>query len=245
MVLNNLFMRLCKYCSEEAGSIDWCVDMSLATLFLSAIMGFIAIMIAYTYKIQEGVLPGLYVFSGAISILCVATTILYLICMIFVVKDEEKHYLSIKLSSIFINFLLGFNFYVMARYIMIGEGTVITQPAEIIREEFLLIFMMILCLILMLIGLKKNILSGALAMLYHTRKSGKKVDNYAPYYVAALVGMSFGAGTLRFGFDLDRIFYAFIGGVTMLFGAYIMISCILSLIYFFVQIKHPELRRDE
>lgn len=244
MVLNNLFMRLCKYCSEEAGSIDWCVHMSFGTLFISGVMGFVAIMKAYFYKTQEGILPGLYVFSGAISILCVVTTILYLICMIFVVKDEEKHYLSIKLSSIFINFLLGFNFYAMARYLMIGD-TVITQPAEIIREEFLLIFMMILCLILMLIGLKKNILSGALAMLYHTRKSGKKVDNYTPYYVVALVGMGFGAGTLSFGFDLDRIFYGFIGGIMMLFGAYIMISCILSLIYFFVQIKHPELRKDE
>lgn len=244
MVLKNLFFRLCKYCSEEAGSIDWCEHMSLGTLFISGIVGFIAIMNAYSYKTQEGILPGLYVFSGAISILCVATTILYLICMIFVVKDKEKHYLSTKFSSIFINFLLGFNFYAMARILMIGD-TVITQPAEIIREEFLLIFMMILCLILMLIGLKKNILSGALAMLYHTRKSGKKVDNYAPYYVAGLVGMSFGAGTLSFGFDLDRIFYGFIGGIMMLFGAYIMISCILSLIYFFVQIKHPELRKDE
>lgn len=244
MVLKNLFFRLCKYCSEEAGSIDWCVHMSLGTLFISGIVGFFAIMNAYSYKTQEGILPGLYVISGAISILCVVTTILYLICIIFVVKDEEKHYLSIKFSSIFINFLLGFNFYAMGRILMIGD-TVITQPAEIIREEFLLIFMMILCLILMLIGLKKNILSGALAMLYHTRKSGKKVDNYVPYYVAALVGMSFGAGTLSFGFDLDRIFYAFIGGVMLLFGAYIMISCILSLIYFFVQIKHPELRKDE
>lgn len=242
---HNLFIRLCKYCSEEAGSIDWCVHMSFGTLFISGVMGFITIMIAYTYKIQKGVLPGLYVFIGAISILCVATTILYLICMCFVVKDEEKHYLSIKFSSFFINFLLGFNFYAMARLIMIGEGTVITQPAEIFREEFLLIFMMILCLILMLIGLKKNILSGSLAMLYHTRKSGKKVDNYAPYYVAALVGMSFGVGRLIFGFDLDRIFYGFFGGILMLFSAYIMISCILSLIYFFVQIKHPELRRDE
>lgn len=245
MVLKNLFFRLCKYCSEEAGSIDWCEHMSLGTLFISGIVAFFVIMNAYSYKTQEGILPGLYVFIGAISILSVATTILYLICRIFVVKDEEKHYLSIKLSSIFINFLLGFNFYAMARIIMIDEETVITQPAEIIREVFLLIFMMILCLILMLIGLKKNILSGALAMLYHTRKSAKKVDNYAPYYVAVLVGLSFGAGTLSFGFDLDRIFYAFIGGVMLLFSAYIMISCILSLVYFFVQIKHPELRRDE
>lgn len=245
MVLNKLFFRLCKYCSEEAGSIDWCEHMSIGTLFISGLMGFVAVTNAsYSYKTQEGILPGLNVFSVVISILCVATTILYLICRTFVVKDEEKHYLSIKLSSIFINFLLGFSFYAMARYLMIGD-TVITQLAEIIREEFLLIFMMILCLILMLIGLKKNILSGALAMLYHTRKSGKKVDNYAPYYVVVLVGMGFGAGTLSFGFDLDRIFYAFIGGVMMLFGAYIMISCILSLIYFFVQIKHPELRRDE
>ena len=244
MVLNNLFLRLCKYCSEEAGSIDWCEHMSFGTLFISGIMAFVAIMKAFVYKTQEGILPGLYVFSGAISILCVATTILYLICMIFVVKDGEKHYLSIKLSSIFINFLLGFNFYAMGRYLIIGEA-VITQPAEIVREEFLLIFMMILCLILMLIGLKKNILSGTLAMLYYTRKSGKKVDSYAPYYAVALTGMSFGAGTLRFGFNLDCIIYAFLGGVMMLFGAYIMISCILSLLYFFVQIKHPELRRDE
>ena len=97
----------------------------------------------------------------------------------------------------------------------------------------------------MLIGLKKNVLSGTLAMLYNTRKSGKETKNFYGFYVAGIIGMSFGAGTLRFGFDLDRIFYAFIGGVLMLFSAYIMISCMLSLIYFFVQIKYPELRRDE
>lgn len=244
MVLNNLFMRLCKYCSEEAASIDWCEKMCLPNLFLSGVMGFIAAIIANNYKTQEGVLPWLYVFSGAISILSVATTILFLICMIFVVKDEEKHYLPIKFFSIFINFLLGFNFYAMGRFLITGE-TVIIRPAEIEREGFLLIFMMLLCLILMLIGLKKNILSGTMAMLYDTRKSEKTTQNFYAFYVAGIIGMSFGAGTLSFGFDLDRIFNAFLGGVMMLFGAYIMISCILSLIYFFVQIKHPELRRDE
>ena len=244
MVLNNLFFRLCKYCSEEAASIDWCDKMLFPNLILSGIMGFIAAIIANNYKIQEGVLPWLYVFSGAISILSVATTILYLICMIFVVKDEEKHYLPIKFSSIFINFLLGFNFYAMGRFLITGE-TVIIRPAEIVREGFLLIFMMLLCLILMLIGLKKNVLSGTLAMLYNTRKSGKETKNFYGFYVAGIIGMCFGAGTLSFGFDLDLIFNAFLGGVMMLFGAYIMISSILSLIYFFVQIKRPELRYDK
>lgn len=243
MVLNNLFMRLCKYCSEEAASIDWCEKMCLPNLFLSGVMGFIAIQTAYSYKTHEGILAWLYVFSGAISILGVATTILYCMYMIFVVKDEKKHYLSIKFMSIFINFTLGFDFYAMGRYLIIGYT--VTQPAEIVREEFLLIFMMILCLILMLIGLKKNILSGTMAMLYDTRKSEKTTQNFYAFYVACIIGMSFGAGTLSFGFDLDRIFNAFLGGVMMLFGAYIMISCILSLIYFFVQIKHPELRKDE
>ena len=244
MVLNNLFMRLCKYCSEEAGSIEWCQKMSFSTIFVCCLIIFMSLIGVHESRAIGETFPLMNIICVTVSVLGVVITSIYTIWIEFFVKDEEKHYVLIKLFSIVINFTLGFEFYVIARLVTTSLS-IFYKPTNIVKEAFLMVSLMGLCMILMLVGLKKNMLSDSLAMLYHTRKSGKKVDNYAPYYVAVLVGMSFGAGTLRFGFDLDRIFYAFIGGVLMLFSAYIMISCMLSLIYFFVQIKYPELRRDE
>lgn len=245
MVLNNLFMRLCKYCSEEAGSIEWCENVAIPSIIFSCIVIFMSILGLLPSNNAFGeTFPWMNIICGTVSMLGVVITSIYIILIKFFVKDQEKHYILIKLFSIVINLRIGFEFYVMARLLMTSLS-IFYEPTNFVKEGFLMVSLMCLCMILMLVGLKKNMLSDSLAMLYHTRKSGKKVDNYAAYYVAGLVGMSFGAGTLSFGFDLDRIFNAFLGGVMMLFGAYIMISCILSLVYFFVQIKHPELRRDE
>lgn len=244
MVLNNLFFRLCKYCSEEAGSIKWCKKVRYSTIFVSCLIVFMSLLGVHTSNAFGETLPWMNIICGTVSMLGVVIASIYTIWINFFVKDIEKHYILIKLFSIVINLALGFDFYVIGRLVM-TRLTVFSEPANIAKEAFLMAFLMCLCMILMLVGMKKNLLSDTLAMLYNSHKSGKKVDNYAPYYAAVLVGMSFGAGTLTFGFNFDRIINAFLGGVIMLFGAYIMISCILSFIYFFVQIKHPELRRDE
>lgn len=244
MVLNNLFFRLCKYCSEEAGSIKWCKKVRYSTIFVSCLIVFMSLLGVHTSNAFGETLPWMNIICGTIAMVGVVITSIYTIWIKFFVKDKEKHYILIKLFSIVINSTLGFDFYVIGRLVM-TRLTAFSEPTNIAKEGFLMVSLMCLCMILMLVGLKKNLLSDTLAMLYHTHKSGKKVDNYAPYYAAVLVGMSFSAGTLSFGFNLDRIFNAFIGGVILLFSAYIMISCILSLIYFFVQIKHPELRKDE
>lgn len=244
MVLNNLFMRLCKYCSEEAGSIEWCKKISFGTIFVCCLIVFMSLLGVHESKALGETFPLMNIICGTVSMLGVVITSIYTLWINFFVKDQEKHYILIKLLSIVINFTLGFEFYVIGRLVMTGLS-VFYEPTNIAKEVFLMVSLMCLCMILMLVGLKKNILSGTLAMLYDTRKSGKTTQNFYAFYVAGIIGMSFGAGTLSFGFDLDRILNVFLSGVMLLFSAYIMISCILSLIYFFVQIKHPELRKDE
>lgn len=79
-------------------------------------------------------------------------------------------------------------------------------------------------------------------MLYHTNKSGKIINNYAIFYISGIVGGVFAIMSYK---NIDNMIGAFLGGLLLIFGSYIILSSMLSSIYYFLQIKHPELRFDD
>lgn len=246
--MKNLFLNLCKFCSEEAGSIWWCEHMFWGSIFVPAVMAF---MINAAIFFEGGIFYGggskqdfpwsNFVCEVILIFGCIMTSIFCLVKK-RLVKSEEKHYLSIRFFSIISVFIFGFSFYTLGR-IMATKMRVICSPINVGAELSGMIIMMTLCLILMLIGLKKNVLIQSLQMLYNTLNTSYETKPYG-LYIAGIAGAICALNSLTLGFDLEQMIISFLAGIILLFGSYIMLSCILSFIYFIVQIKRPELRRE-
>ena len=105
---------------------------------------------------------------------------------------------------------------------------------------------MLIAMFLMLYALKKGILTGILSSMYNTRKfdadSKYSYDSKVFYYVAGISGIVFATIATK---NFTTLIVGFCAGLMSVFSAYFAISSILSIIYYFIQIKHPELRYDE
>ncbi len=237
MVLNNLFLRLCKYCSEEAGSIDWSYEMIFPNLVID-IINCVAVYNGFhssqTIDIKALTLYSILSFSD----------IAIIICFYFLSKFKAS-YMITKLFAILHSLFFGICFYYMCIVWMYSSS----ERNFIFNIYFsipVFIILMLIAMFLMLYALKKGILTTILSSMYTTRK--KDTEIYFPYnskvfyYVAGISGTVFATLATK---NFESLIVGFLGGLMCVFSAYIGISSILSIIYYFIQIKHPKLRYDE
>lgn len=237
MALNNLFLRLCKYCSEEAGSIDWSYEMIFPNLVIDIINcvgvynGFHS---SQTIDIKALTLYSILSFSDIAIIIC-----------FYLLSKFKASYLITKLFAMFHSLFFGICFYYLCIVMMYSSS----ERDFIFNIYFsipVFIILMLIVMFLMLYALKKGILTGILSSMYNTRKFD--VDSkysYFPkvfYYVAGISGTVFATFATK---DFTTLTFSFVAGLLCVFSAYIAISSILSIIYYFIQIKHPELRFDD
>lgn len=238
MALNNLFLRLCKYCSEEAGSIDWSYEMIFPNLVID-IINCVAVYNGFhssqTIDIKALTLYSILSFSDIAIIIC-----------FYLLSKFKASYMITKLFAILHSLFFGICFYYMCIVWMSSSS----ERYFIFTIYFsipVFIILMLIVMFLMLYALKKGILTGILSSMYNTRKfdADNKYsydDAKVFYYVAGISGTIFATFTTK---NFTSLIAGVLGGLLSVFSAYIGISSILSIIYYFIQIKHPELRYDE
>lgn len=237
MALNNLFLRLCKYCSEEAGSIDWSYEMIFPNLVID-IINCVAVYNGFhssqTIDIKALTLYSILSFSDIAIIIC-----------FYLLSKFKASYMITKLFAILHSLFFGICFYFMCIAWMYSSS----ERYFIFTIYFsipVFIILMLITMFLMLYALKKGILTTILSSMYTTRKMDTEI--YFPYnskvfyYVAGISGTVFATFAAK---NFTSLIVGFLGGLMSVFSAYIAISSILSIIYYFLQIKHPKLRYDE
>ncbi len=234
MALNNLFLRLCKYCSEEAGSIDWSYGMIFPNLFIDIMNCMIVFHFPQTNDIKTLTLYSILSFSDIAIIIC-----------FFLLTRFNASYMITKLFAILHSLFFGICFYSLF-IVMMGTGSERYFIFNIFFSIPVFIILMLIAMFLMLYALKKGILTGILSSMYDTRKfdadSKYSYDGKVFYYVAGISGTIFATLATK---NFESLIVGFLGGLMCVFSAYIGTSSILSIIYYFIQIKHPELRYDE
>lgn len=233
----NLFLRLCKYCSEEAGSIDWSIEMIFPNLVIDIIncVGvYNGFHTSWAIDIKALTLYSILSFSDIAIIIC-----------FYLLSKFKASYMITKLFAILHSLFFGICFYFMCIVLMYSAS----ERYFIFTIYFsipVLIILMLIVMFLMLYALKKGILTGILSSMYNTRKfdpdSKYSYDLKVFYYVAGISGTIFATLATK---NFESLILGFLGGLMCVFSAYIAISSILSIIYYFIQIKHPELRYDE
>lgn len=237
MALNNLFLRLCKYCSEEAGSIDWSYEMIFPNLVID-IINCVAVYNGFhssqTIDIKALILYSILSFSDIAIIIC-----------FYLLTRFNASYMITKLFAILHSLFFGICFYYLS-IVMMSSASERYFIFNIYFSIPVFIILMLIIMFLMLYALKKGILTGVLSSLYNTRKfdadSKYSYDSKVFYYVAGISGTVFATFATK---DFTTLIVGFLGGLMSVFSVYIAISSILSMIYYFIQIKHPELRYDE
>lgn len=231
---HNLFIRLCKYCSEEAGSIDWSYEMIFPNLVIDFLNCFAVFHFPQTNDTKTLTLYSILSFSDIAIIIC-----------FYLLTRFNTSYMITKLFAILHSLFFGICFYSMF-IVWIGVGSERYFILNIYFSIPVFIILMLIVMFLMLYALKKGILTGILSSMYNTRKfdadSKYSYDGKVFYYVAGISGTVFAIFATK---DFTTLIVSFVGGLLCVFSAYIAISSILSIIYYFIQIKHPELRYDE
>lgn len=234
MALNKLFLRLCKYCSEEAGSIDWSDKMIFTNLFIDIMNCTIIFHFPQTNDTKTLTLYSILSFGDIAIIIC-----------FYLLTRFNASYMITKLFAILHSLFFGICFY--SFFIVLMGAT--SERYFIFNIYFsipVFIILMSITMFLMLYAIKKGILTGILSSMYDTRKfdadSKYSYDGKVFYYVAGISGIVFAAFATK---NFTSLILGFGGGLMCVFAAYIAISSILSIIYYFIQIKHPKLRYDE
>lgn len=228
MVLDTTFIQLCKYCSEEVGSIFWSEKMIFPSVGFAVVI-VTGLTLGFPQKDYSDLT---YIIVSSLSFVVAL--------MMFILGKINAPYLVTKITAIINSLFFGFNVFSFALFCFTLAQIPYFHP--ILNSSILLIIFMIFVFVLMLHAFKKNMLSDILSMLYHTNKSGKIINNYAIFYISGIVGGVFAIMSYK---NIDNMIGAFLGGLLLIFGSYIILSSMLSIIYYFIQIKHPELRFDD
>ena len=232
MALNNLFLRLCKYCSEEVGSIDWSDKMIFTNLFIDIMNCTIVFHFPQTNDIKTLTLYSILSFSDIAIIIC-----------FYLLTRFNGSYMITKLFAILHSLFFGICFYSFF-IVMMGASSERYFVFNIFFSIPVFIILMLIAMFLMLYALKKGNLTGILSSMYDTRKFDADSKYYPKvfYYVAGISGTIFATFATK---NFETLILGFGGGLMCVFSAYIAVSSILSIIYYFIQIKHPELRFDD
>lgn len=234
MVLNNLFLRLCKYSSEEVGSIDWSYEMILPNLVIDFLNCFAVFHFPQTNDTKTLTLYSILSFSDIVIMIG-----------FYLLTRFNASYMITKLFAILHSLFFGICFYSMC-IVWMGVGSERYFIFNIYFSIPVFIILMLIAMLLMLYALKKGILTSILSNMYNTRKTDTEInfpyDSKVFYYVAGISGTVFATFATK---NFTTLIFGFVGGLMIVFSAYIAISSILSIIYYFIQIKYPELRYDE